>query len=207
MSDRPEPIVCIHVTGSQLDDLEEGLDLYLEDRIQAFYGWKRLDERGEALWALEAYRQALHLYRNLRKSLCTVAVGTAMAPAAGESGQPGPDTNRTEGSAMSMFDFYEPVPALWCPVCSQPLTTWQGKQGPRICLVWRQGHADAVGDALDGEPIHRDLPGSPLRLAPEFRIHSYDCPRHHPIHANCECVDGVWTRTTLMPFEAPEAVR
>jgi hypothetical protein len=206
MSDGREPIYCLDVTASQLDDLEEALELYLEDRIQAFYGWMRLDDRGEALWALEAHRQALHLYRNLRKSLCIAAVGPAMA-AAGESEKPGPSANRTEGSAMSMFDFYEPVPALRCPVCSQPLTTWQGKQGPRICLVWRQGHADAVGDALDGEPIYRDLPGSPLRLPPEFRIHSYDCPRHHPIHANCECADGMWIRTTLPPFEAQEADR
>jgi len=108
---------------------------------------------------------------------------------------------------MSMFDFYEPVPALGCPVCSQPLSIWQGKQGPRICLVWRQGHADPVGDALDGEPVYRHLPGSPLHLPPEFRIHSYDCPRHYPIHATCECVDGVWTGTTLMPFEPREAIR
>lgn len=207
MSDDSEPIFCIQVTGHQLDDLEEGLELYVEDRMQAFYAWMRLDDRAEALWALEAHRQALHLYRNLRKSLCTVAVGLPMAPAAGESEKPGPDTNRTEGGAMSMFDVYEPVPPLRCPVCSQPLTSWQGKQGPRICLVWRQGHADAVGDALDGEPIYRDLPGRPLRLPLEFRIYSYDCPQHYPIHANCECVDGVWTRTTLMPVGPPEAVR
>lgn len=108
---------------------------------------------------------------------------------------------------MSMFDFYEPVPPLVCPVCSQPLTTWQGKQGPRISLIWRQGHADAVGDALDEDPIYRDLPGSELRLPPEFRIDSCDCLRHYPIHATCKCVNGVWTRTTLVPFEPREARR
>ena len=108
---------------------------------------------------------------------------------------------------MGMYDVYEPVPSLACPVCSTPLEEWQGKQGPRSCLVFRQGSSDAIGTALDGEHDYRELYGPPLQLPPEFRIHSYDCLRHYPIYATCECVDGVWTGTTLMPFEPPEAVR
>ena len=87
------------------------------------------------------------------------------------------------------------------------LTTWQGRPGARICLVWCQGHALAAGDALDGEPAYGCLSGSPLRLPPEFRIHSYNCLRLHPIQATCECVDDVSTRMTLMPFEPLEVVR
>lgn len=81
---------------------------------------------------------------------------------------------------MGMFDYYEPVPPLRCPVCATPLTEWQGKQGTNLLLVWRQGQAAAVGlrpDGIEMEtlPLRADQPD---RLPPEFTFYSTDCPRH-----------------------------
>ena len=57
-----------------------------------------------------------------------------------------------EGSdAMGMFDYYEPDPALACPVCRAPLAGWQGKDGPCALLVWRQGVASPVDQAVPEE--------------------------------------------------------
>ena len=83
--------------------------------------------------------------------------------------------------------------------CSVPLRDWQGREGPRLCLVFRQGQPDAVGTALDGPPVYRELHGDPVRLPPAFRIYSHDCPRHRPIYALCGSEEGVWTRTEIIP--------
>ena len=103
---------------------------------------------------------------------------------------------------MGMFDVYEPVPELTCPSCSTPLRNWHGKEGPRVCFVFRQGESDAIGTALDGPPEYRKLHGEPVRLPPAFRIYSHDCPRHRPIYALCGSEEGVWTRTEVIPPEA-----
>ena len=105
----------------------------------------------------------------------------------------------TKDGEMGTFDVYEPVPELTCPSCATPLREWQGKEGPRLCLVFRQGEPDAVGTALDGPPEYRALHGEPVRLPPAFRIYSHDCPRHRPIYVLCGSEDGVWTRTEIIP--------
>ena len=103
---------------------------------------------------------------------------------------------------MGMFDVYEPVPGRTCPTCSAPLREWQGKEGPRLGLVFRQGVLGEVGTALDGWPEYRPLRGDPERLPATFRISSYDCPNHRPIHARCTSEDGTWTRTEIIPPDA-----
>lgn len=108
----------------------------------------------------------------------------------------------TKDEEMGMFDVYEPVPELICPSCSTPLGNWHGKEGPRLCLVFRQGEPDAVGTALDGPPECRALHGDPVRLPAEFRIYSYDCPIHRPVYARCTSEDGTWTRTEIIPPDA-----
>ena len=100
---------------------------------------------------------------------------------------------------MGMFDVYEPEPELTCPSCSTLLRDWHGKEGPRLCLVFRQGEPDAVGTALDGPPEYRKLCGEPIRLPPAFRIYSHDCPRHRPIYALCGSEEGVWKRIEIIP--------
>ena len=105
----------------------------------------------------------------------------------------------TKDEEMGMFDVYEPVPELTCPSCSAPLRDWHGKEGPRVCFVFRQGESDAIGTALDGPPEYRTLHGDPVRLPAAFRIYSHDCPRHRPIYALCGSEEGVWTRTEIIP--------
>ena len=109
---------------------------------------------------------------------------------------------RRSDEEMGMFDVYEPVPERTCPSCSAPLREWQGKEGPKHGLVFRQGVADAIGTALDGWPEYEKLHGDPERLPAAFRIYSYDCPRHRPIYAECSSEDGTWTRTEVIPLEA-----
>lgn len=108
----------------------------------------------------------------------------------------------TKDEEMGMFDVYEPVPELTCPSCSTPLRNWLGKEGPRLCLVFRQGEPDAVGTALDGPPEYRALHGDAVRLPPEFRIYSHDCPIHRPVYARCTSEGGTWTRTEVIPPDA-----
>ncbi len=79
-----------------------------------------------------------------------------------------------------MFDVYQPIPGLACPICARRLRIWQGKEGPRLCLVFRQGVFDAIGTALDGWPVYQKLYGDPIRLRSVFHIYSYDCRRPVP---------------------------
>jgi hypothetical protein len=105
----------------------------------------------------------------------------------------------TKDEEMGIFDVYEPVPGLTCPRCVTPLREWQGKEGPRHGLVFRQGEPDAVGTALDGPPEYWKPHGEPIRLPTAFRICSHDCPRHRPIYALCGTEEGVWARTEVIP--------
>lgn len=100
---------------------------------------------------------------------------------------------------MGMFDVYQPVPGLACPLCATRLRNWQGKEGPRLCLVFRQGVFDAIGTALDGWPVYRKSYGDPVRLPPEFHIYSHDCRRHGRIRARCASEEGTWKRTEIIP--------
>ncbi len=105
---------------------------------------------------------------------------------------------------MGMFDVYQPVPGLVCLLCARRLRNWQGKEGPRLCLVFRQGQFDAIGTVLDGWPVYRKLYGGPVRLPPVFHIHSYDCRRHGRIRARCTSDEGTWTRTeVILPDDVP----
>lgn len=101
---------------------------------------------------------------------------------------------------MGLFDYYEPVPPLRCPVCATPLTEWQGKQGTRLLFVWRQGQAAAVGfrpDGMETLPLRPDLPD---RLPPEFTFYSNDCPRHRFVTARGRTAGGIWTESVLLPW-------
>jgi hypothetical protein len=98
---------------------------------------------------------------------------------------------------MGMFDHYEPEPALDCPVCGAPLRGWQGKDGPCALLLWRQGVAapvaQAVPDEIKGEPsLVVDL-----RLPARFEIHAPCCGGRFLVTARCEAPDELWSRTEL----------
>jgi hypothetical protein len=98
---------------------------------------------------------------------------------------------------MAMFDSFEPIPALMCPVCGGRLAGWQGKDGPNLLLVWRQGTAtpvdQSVPDENKGEPAALDS----LRLPPQFEIYAPCCGGRFFVTAFCAAPDGVWSMTVL----------
>lgn len=103
-----------------------------------------------------------------------------------------------QGIAMTMFDWYEPQPALACPVCGQPLHEWQGYDGPCGLLVWRQGLAAAIAQRVDGEVRWSDDERQRRRLPAAFCISSVDCGCPFPVEAIGRTEQGLWTRTELV---------
>lgn len=96
---------------------------------------------------------------------------------------------------MGMFDEYIPEPPLHCPACGEELSGWQGKDGPCLLLVWRQGSphpAVPVDDELVADEDSEGLPAS-------FRIHTFDAHSHW-VDAECVALDGVWTETRIVSW-------
>jgi hypothetical protein len=100
---------------------------------------------------------------------------------------------------MGMFDWYRPTGDLKCPACGRPLTTWQGKDGPRALFVWQQGEAAPVAQEADDDVQLAKGERQGIRLPSRFTIYSYDCPDHHPVDADCVCVGEVWATTSITP--------
>lgn len=94
-----------------------------------------------------------------------------------------------------MFDLYEPYPTLLCASCGRALSGWQGKGGPCLLFVWREGVAGPVAQRAD--PDCR-LPEESLRswrLDTDVEIYTScdGCDRH--ADATARVVDGVWRDT------------
>jgi hypothetical protein len=102
---------------------------------------------------------------------------------------------------MGMFDYYEPVPSLSCPVCGHALTEWQGKSGPCGLFIWRQGYTAPIGQSVDDEVKLSSEELSQWRLPAEFDLYSYDCPCPFPVDAIGRTQDGVWMVTELQPID------
>lgn len=102
---------------------------------------------------------------------------------------------------MSMFDWYQPVAKLRCPVCENPLEEWQGKDGPNGLFLWREGVKHPVDQLIPDEEV-RWPPEEWIHftLPPKFIIYSHDCPDHQPIDAEGITQDGVWSKTIVLPF-------
>ncbi len=101
---------------------------------------------------------------------------------------------------MGMFDWYRPEPPLSCPACGAPLSVWQGKDGPRLLLVWKQGQARAIGIGADDVDTMSPLEADASRLPGRFRFRSWDCEDHRPAEAEGEVEKGVWVRTRIVGF-------
>lgn len=96
---------------------------------------------------------------------------------------------------MGMFDWYEPEPALNCPVCGKPLDHWQGKDGPCGLFVWRQGVPSPVEQRVDDECR---LPADELktvRLPQEFIIYTDCCGGRLWVEAIGRCKQDTWADT------------
>jgi hypothetical protein len=99
---------------------------------------------------------------------------------------------------MSMFDSYVPEPMLKCPVCGTDLRDWQGKDGPNLLLVWRQG-------VRRPQPTDLEVAVNHLSLPPEFLLRSSTCQCFgNGIEAVGRCIDGVWSETQLLTADLVE---
>ena len=102
---------------------------------------------------------------------------------------------------MSMFDYYRPAGEFRCPVCLRPLREWQGKGGPNALFVWVEGTRWPVDQIVDEDARLTREQRQAFGLPSRFIIYSYDCPEHQPVEAECSVVDGVWSKTALLPFK------
>ena len=99
---------------------------------------------------------------------------------------------------MSLFDYYEPSSVQCCPVCSEQLSEWQGKDGACGIFVWRQGVSSPLGQRVDSETALNPEELQTVRLPENFTIYSYDCSCPYPVEANCSTEAGIWTTLDLV---------
>ena len=104
-----------------------------------------------------------------------------------------------------MFDQYQPSPTPHCPYCDGALGDWQGKDGPCLLLVWRQGVAapvEQMGDAANRVAAEHLLQ---FRLPEEFDFMSpaANC-RFCPYYGIGKTENHIWISTILVvPSDAP----
>ena len=103
---------------------------------------------------------------------------------------------------MGMFDYYVPDPVLQCPVCGSDLREWQGKEGAKAQLIWRQGVAAPVSQRVDDEIAISRPEREKFRLPRQFSIYSYCCGNNLPVEAECQTTDGVWTTSCVVTAQS-----
>ena len=102
---------------------------------------------------------------------------------------------------MGMFDWYDPVPPVPCPECGGRLE-WQGKDGPDLLLVWRQGSAHPVDQQMDEETRLPPEGLADITLPDSFEILGW-CERDHKVAGTGHCEEGVWTSLATRPHTPP----
>ena len=95
---------------------------------------------------------------------------------------------------MGMFDSYNPVPLLKCPVCKVALSDWQGKGGSCALFIWQQGIAFPISQNADEYNID-EADRKTFRLPKTFWIST--CCEKHWIEAECKTENEIWTMTEI----------
>ena len=62
-----EPVLVLRLTADELYDMQEGLDVYADERLESYRKWLNLGSRGEAVFALKDYRRVRRLFRTIEK--------------------------------------------------------------------------------------------------------------------------------------------
>jgi hypothetical protein len=107
---------------------------------------------------------------------------------------------------MGMYDEYEPVPQPRCPWCEAGFSThWQGKDGPNLLLVWRQGERHPVDQSIDEDARMERERYAEFVLPEQFTILG-ECDNGHFVTARGRCVGGVW-RELDYPRSGPRSRR
>lgn len=103
---------------------------------------------------------------------------------------------------MGMFDDYIPDPPLRCPACDSVLEGWQGKDGPNALMIWQQGIAGPIDQAIEDENVRLEPQQlSTFRLPDQFTIYTQCCGGSFFIDAECYASGGTWSRTELITAE------
>lgn len=97
---------------------------------------------------------------------------------------------------MGLYDTYEPQPAIGCPICAAPSRGWQGKDGPCVFLLWRQGTRHPVDQPIDADARMDPTRYREFTLPPSFTIGG-SCVNGHFYVATGSAPDGVWSETEL----------
>jgi hypothetical protein len=90
-----------------------------------------------------------------------------------------------------MFDYFQPVPPLVCPVCGITIKVWQGKDGPNALLVWRQGAGVPIEQRVDEDcrlPVEHL---GAFTLPQSFEFYSFECGKHHLVAVG-RTEGGIW---------------
>jgi len=100
---------------------------------------------------------------------------------------------------MGMFDWYEPNPPIASPKTGNPLTEWQGKDGPCALFVWVQGQHAPIDQLASDDAKITDEQRTAFRLPNNFMIYSFEGRQRW--HARCTCLDGIWSTAKLVTFD------
>lgn len=98
---------------------------------------------------------------------------------------------------MSLFDYYQPDPALKCPACNADLDHWRGSDGPADLFVWKQGQRHPIAQRTEGTGrAAADLATVELPVA--FRLQTVCCSNRFPVEAIGRAPNGTWNSTELI---------
>ena len=93
----------------------------------------------------------------------------------------------------SLYDEYEPLPALSCPLDGCVLDGWEGSDGPGMHLRWRQGQRLATNAA-----------GERPFLLPERFFFVTECHDHRVEAEGMLTEGGTWAMSRLRTVRAAD---
>lgn len=102
---------------------------------------------------------------------------------------------------MGLMDWFVPDPPIACASCGKTVKVWQGKEGPQMMAVWKQGSAHPVEQRVDEEIRWSKTELERFSLPERFHITGH-CEEDHVTHVACECSDGIWIRSSVDPDPA-----
>lgn len=104
---------------------------------------------------------------------------------------------------MGMFDWYVPERPITCPKCGDALDGWQGKDGPRLLLEWKQGRRSPADQIIDEERAMPPADWEGLVLPEQFEFYTHCDSCFTRVNAVGLCEKQVWTRFWIVKPVGP----
>lgn len=98
---------------------------------------------------------------------------------------------------MGMFDWFVPASPLPCSSCGEPLTGFQGKDGPCELLVWREREPSPTNQECDEFWRRSESDRDVLRLPAVFGFHTSCTSCGTWMEFTGICRNGVWSDSIL----------